>query len=57
MTSDNYTLRYFNFRGRAEPIRWILKAANVDYKEDFIERPDWPKRKPSKHKFLATFID
>ena len=39
----NYTLNYFNGRGRAEISRLILAAVGVDYNDVRIE--DWPKGK------------
>ncbi|XP_068246960.1 hematopoietic prostaglandin D synthase-like isoform X2 [Palaemon carinicauda] len=43
---STYHLVYFNMRGRAEPIRWILLAADVDYSEEIIDvLSDWKSRK------------
>ena len=43
----NYTLHYFNGRGRAEISRLILAYAGIDYKDNRIE--DWPKTKQGKN--------
>ncbi|XP_076432915.1 glutathione S-transferase A2-like [Peromyscus maniculatus bairdii] len=33
-------LHFFNSRGRMECIRWLLAAAEVEFEEKFIERPE-----------------
>lgn len=41
-----YHLIYMSMRGRGEPIRWILKAANIDYTEETIDvLTEWANRK------------
>ncbi|KAJ2083071.1 hypothetical protein H4R24_001110 [Coemansia sp. RSA 988] len=40
--TPSYTLRYFNFPGRAETTRLLLTAANVEWTE---ENPEWPQEK------------
>ncbi|XP_066953648.1 hematopoietic prostaglandin D synthase-like isoform X2 [Macrobrachium rosenbergii] len=43
---STYHLVYFNMRGRGEPIRWILLAAEVDFSEEIINVfSDWKDRK------------
>lgn len=46
MAPKNVTLVYFNGRGRAEQIRWVLAQAGVKYEDRRIEFPDWPALKP-----------
>jgi len=41
-----YTLTYFNVRGRAEIARLIFAAAGVAYEDKRIEREQWPELKP-----------
>ncbi|GAU99325.1 hypothetical protein RvY_10347 [Ramazzottius varieornatus] len=36
------TLHYFNLRGRAEPIRWILAYSGEDWTDHRIEFSEWP---------------
>ena len=44
--SSPYRLEYFNLRGRAEPVRWILAAAGQPYQDvRFDKEAEWPKRK------------
>ncbi|XP_018024049.1 probable glutathione S-transferase 7 [Hyalella azteca] len=46
MTSPEYRLEYFNLRGRAEPIRWVLAVAEQPYQDvRFDKETEWPKKK------------
>ena len=45
---STYKLTYFNFRGRAEIIRYILAQAEVEYEDLRISFEEWPALKPSK---------
>merc|ERR1712168_714379 len=38
-------LRYFNARGRAECIRWVLEYAGAQYEDVRFEREAWPEEK------------
>ncbi|XP_042869261.1 hematopoietic prostaglandin D synthase-like [Penaeus japonicus] len=41
-----YQLKYLSLRARGEPVRWILKAIGVDYREETIDIfKEWPSRK------------
>ena len=42
----SYKLAYFNFKGRAEVIRWIFEVAGQPYEDFRVERQDWHKYKP-----------
>jgi hypothetical protein len=44
----SYKLYYFNIRGLAEPIRYLLKYGEIEFEDVRIEREDWPKLKESK---------
>lgn len=48
-----YKVHYFNFRGRAEAIRWILKYSNVEFEDCRYELDEWPKVKNSKEIFIV----
>ena len=41
-------LRYFNARGRAECIRWIMEFAGAKYQDIRFERESWPQLKEGK---------
>lgn len=42
-------LVYFNLRGRAEPIRWILAYAEQPYTDErFDKEKEWPLKKKGK---------
>lgn len=42
----NYELKYFFYRAKAEPIRWILKYLQIPFKDAIIDRwNEWPKIK------------
>ncbi|XP_071943953.1 hematopoietic prostaglandin D synthase-like [Antedon mediterranea] len=40
------TLTYFNARGAAEGIRYMLAAAGVDYEDKRVTQEEWPALKP-----------
>ncbi|KAG5668487.1 hypothetical protein PVAND_016426 [Polypedilum vanderplanki] len=40
-----YKLQYFNARGTAEPIRYLLKYGKINFEDVRIESSDWPKIK------------
>ncbi|CAH2301323.1 hematopoietic prostaglandin D synthase [Pelobates cultripes] len=42
-----YKLTYFNFKGRAELIRYIFAYKNTEYEDVRIEFSEWPALKPS----------
>lgn len=44
-----YKLIYFNWRGRAEVIRWLFAVANVPYEDVRVSEDEWNKLKPSKY--------
>ena len=37
-----FQLTYYNLRGRAEIIRYVLLAGNIDFEDERIERSNWP---------------
>lgn len=43
-----YKLTYFNIRGAAESIRFILSYGGIEFEDIRIEREQWPQIKPSK---------
>ncbi|XP_037083783.1 glutathione S-transferase-like [Pollicipes pollicipes] len=40
-------LIYFDGKGRAEPLRWILAAGNVPFEQETFGFDAWPARKPN----------
>ncbi|XP_067008301.2 glutathione S-transferase [Anabrus simplex] len=45
--APKYKLTYFEGRGLAEPIRYILCYGGVQFEDNRIQQADWPKIKPS----------
>ena len=45
MSAPKIKLTYFNGRGRAEPVRWILVQGGVKFEDVRIEQADWAKLK------------
>ena len=45
--ASTYKLTYFNFRGRAEPLRFILAQAGIAYEDKRVEGEEWSKVKPA----------
>ncbi|XP_063773450.1 hematopoietic prostaglandin D synthase [Pseudophryne corroboree] len=43
----NYKLTYFNFKGRGEIIRYLLKYTNTEFVDNRIEFNDWAAHKAS----------
>ncbi len=41
----NYTLNYFNGRGRAELTRLIFAASGTQFTDDRVEFAEWPAKK------------
>ncbi|XP_050722901.1 hematopoietic prostaglandin D synthase-like [Eriocheir sinensis] len=42
-----YKLVYFNLRGRGEPVRWVLAAAELQYEDvRYNKDKEWPFKKP-----------
>ena len=48
----NYTLYYFNGRGRAEILRMMFAAANVKYMDKRFEFNEWDKYRKGKDSFF-----
>lgn len=46
-----YKLQYFNMMGRAEPTRLIFAYAGVQFKDDRIDKSEWPEIK------ACTFLE
>ena len=52
----NYTLYYFNGRGRAEILRMLFAAAAVKYMDKRFEFNEWDKYRKGKLIFYQIFI-
>lgn len=48
-----FKLRYFNIKGLAEPIRFVLAYAGQEYEDIRVSQEDWPAIKPSKKIFFV----
>ena len=53
----SYKVYYFNFRGLAEPIRFMLKYNGTEFEDVRIERENWPEWKDSKYKKSRQYSD
>lgn len=45
--TQQYKLRYFDIRGRGEPLRIIFHYAGVEFEDERIQFPDFPSIKPT----------
>lgn len=53
-----YKVTYFNIKGLAEPMRYLLAYGNIDYEDVRVEKENWPALKSSKHDLRFTgFLD
>ena len=52
----NYTLYYFNGRGRAEILRMMFAAAGVKYMDKRFEFNEWDKYRKGKDFFVCFLI-
>lgn len=43
----SYKLIYFPITALAEPIRFLLNYAGIEFEDERFDRKDWPKLKPS----------
>ena len=53
----NYKLTYFNIKGIAEPIRFLLSYAGLEFIDERITEDSWIKLKSSKYKLTKTMYD
>ncbi|XP_068085035.1 glutathione S-transferase-like isoform X1 [Anabrus simplex] len=45
--APKYKLTYFDIKGLAEPIRYLLSYGGVDFEDNRISKDEWAKMKPS----------
>jgi hypothetical protein len=50
MAARSLTLTYFDARGIAEPLRWVLAQAGVKFTDKRVSVDEWNLLKPSKLK-------
>ncbi|CAG9858179.1 unnamed protein product [Phyllotreta striolata] len=43
----SYKVIYFDFTGRAEPIRWLFSYGNIPFTDQRVSREEWVKLKPT----------
>lgn len=51
--NPTFKLRYFNIKGLAEPIRFVLAYAGQEYEDIRVSHDDWPNIKPSEEIVLC----
>ena len=56
VTMPNYTLHYFNGRGRAEILRMMMAMAGVKYMDKRYEFSDWDRCRNGKKMLLILLI-
>lgn len=52
----SYKLTYFNIKGLAEPIRFLLNYGDVDFVDERMNEEDWKRIKPSEYIMIFNFI-
>lgn len=51
-----YKLTYFNVRGLAEPIRFLLSYMDIDFEDVRVDKEQWPSVKPGMFCFKRKSI-
>jgi len=51
-----YKLYYFNFKGLAEPIRYLLSYGNINFEDNSVTNEDWPNFKDSEWIQLSFWV-
>lgn len=54
--NPTFKLTYFNIRGLAEPIRFLLAYGGIEYEDNRIEREEWPALKESMTQIIIDLI-
>jgi glutathione S-transferase len=52
---SSYKVHYFNYRARAEAIRFLLSYGGVNFEDIRFEEDEWPKIKPSESNLIVMF--
>lgn len=55
--APTHKLTYFNFKGLAEPIRFLLNYGGIEFEDVRIDRENWPQIKESVFLFNFVFHD
>lgn len=47
--NSTFKLKYFNIKGLAEPIRFVLAYGGQEYEDIRVSKDEWPAIKPSNY--------
>lgn len=55
--SATYKVTYFNYRGLAEAMRWLLLYMGEDFEDVRLTHEEWPSIKPSMYKLKQDNVN